>query len=152
MVFVLVPMILTTVWASLHFNVNVLFFWESITNEKRFPRILEPGTFIFFLWTYDSNALTKITNLLCCNLFRSIPTSTGYHILRGAAPKNGRTFCLDKCCSCYIAIEMFVTPAVFFIASIWKLVDQDFYSQFPMSLDWRFEYAILVPIQNSNSQ
>ena len=35
-------------------------------------------------------------------------------IIRTAAPKNGRTFCLDKRFSCFIVVEMFVTLGVFF--------------------------------------
>lgn len=35
-----------------------------------------------------------------------------YYILRGAAPKSGHMFCLDKCLSCYI-IEMLVNSGVF---------------------------------------
>ena len=80
--------------------------------KRRFSLILERGT-SFFLRTYNSNALTKITNLFCCNFFPSIHIFTGYHILRGAAPKNGGTFLLDKRWLCYIAVEIFVIPAVF---------------------------------------
>ena len=54
--------------------------------------------------------------------------------------------------SCYIVVEMFVSSGASFITSAWKLIDQNFYSQFPTSLDWRFEYAILNQIQSSNHQ
>ena len=66
--------------------------------------------------------------------------------------KIGRTFYLDKAFSCYVFIEMFVTSGVFFIISTWKLVDQDFYSPFPIHLDWRFECVILAQIENSNTE
>ena len=63
-----------------------------------------------------------------------------YYILRRAAPKNRCIFCLDKYFSCYIVVEMVVTPGVFFKVSTWKLVHQDFYSQFPMSLVRGLQY------------
>ena len=66
--------------------------------------------------------------------------------------KIGRTFYLDKAFSCYAFVEMFVTSGVFCIISTRKLVDQDFYSPFPMHLDWRFESAILAQIENSNTE
>lgn len=55
-------------WTSCHVNVKTLFFFfkKFIPNEKRFPRTFEPGT---FLWTYDSNTLTKTENLFPCNSF-----------------------------------------------------------------------------------
>ena len=45
------------------------------------------------------------------------------------------------------SVEMLVTQSVCLLISIGKLIDQDFYPQFPMSLDWRFEYAIVAQIQ-----
>ena len=47
---------------------------------------------------------------------------------------------------------MFVTPRGLFMISIWKLAKQDFYSQFPISLDRPFEYAILAPNPGFNLQ
>ena len=73
-------------------------------------------------------------------------------MLRGTASKNEPTFCLDKCLSCYIVFEMLVIPGAFFIISTWKLIDQDFFSQFVMSSDWHFEYAILAQIRKFNPQ
>ena len=75
-----------------------------------------------------------------------------HYILRGAASKNGRTFCLDKRLRCNIVVEMFVSRGVFYAISTWKLVGQDFYLQFPISLVWAFEYVILDQIQNSIPQ
>ena len=78
-------------------------------------------------------------------------TAFSLHCKKGSS-KNERTFCLNKRLPCYIALEIFVTRRIFFIILTWKLVDQDLYSQFPMSLDWHFEYAILGQIQNSDLQ
>ena len=75
-----------------------------------------------------------------------------YYILRRAAPKNRCIFCLDKYFSCYIIVEMVVSPGVFFKVSTWKLVHQDFYSQFPMSLVRGLQYPILAQIQRFNPQ
>ena len=75
-----------------------------------------------------------------------------YYILRRAAPKNKCIFCLDKYFSCYIVVEMVVTPGVFFRVSTWKFIHQDFYSQFPMSLVRGLEYPILAQIQSFNPQ
>ena len=62
------------------------------------------------------------------------------------------TFSLDKRLQCNIVLEMFVTRGVFFTISTWKLVGQDFYSQFPISLIWAFEYVIPAQVQNAIPQ
>ena len=54
--------------------------------------------------------------------------------LRGAVPKNGRGFCLDKRLSSYIVVDMFVRVGVFLVTSTLTLTDQGFYAKFSYGL------------------
>ena len=68
------------------------------------------------------------------------------HIFRRSFPKNTSGWLI-----LYTVLKIFVTPSVLFIISTWTLVDQDFYSQFPMSLDWRLDICSFRMLYNGSN-
>ena len=51
--------------------------------------------------------------------------SESFITLPEAFSENVGTFCLDRCLSCHVVVDMFVSPGAFLFISI--LVDQGFY-------------------------
>ena len=83
-------------------------------------------TAAFGVITNYSNTLLQITAVITnydvitnyvVTIFNQETRITFYYILSRAAPKDRRTFSLDKPFSCYIVAKMFVTSGIFFIIS-----------------------------------
>ena len=55
-----------------------------------------------------------------------------HYILKGAPPKPGGAFCLDKGLACNIVVIKFLSTSVFFITLTQKLLDQDFWLKLRM--------------------
>ena len=83
-------------------------------------------------------------------IWLTLNMETGFSLhLREAIPKNGHTFCLDKCLPCYIMIDMFVMVNCYVMVDwLIKAFTPSFLSLLKIRIRC-FEYNILIQIQNS---
>ena len=133
--FILVPVRLTTMCTSSHFNLKTLYLFLKIHLGHTF----EPGNFFHQSMTVVLLQKQKIffVAIFSGSIFMMWPfLKWNNYILRRAIPENGHPFYPHKWLSCYIAVEMFVTPGVCFHNFNLKICRLSFL--LPVSNEFRF--------------